>query len=315
MRHYGGVIADSSRWARIPTRPGDIVISSPSKSGTTWVQQIVVRLVLGRSDLDRPVSDISPWFDSLLHTDAEIEALLGSQDHRRVLKTHTPLDGLPDVPGVRFVALARHPLDVALSFRDHVANLDMASVRARLATVAGEPGDPPAGPPPERSSAAPPEPPPPDDADFLAWWIAAEAEPTAAGPGGLSEFCNSIEQAWSRRGRDDVHLLHYDDLLADSEAEIRSLAEFLGLDADDDLVGAIARATSFDRLRADATTTVPFAGLNSFVDPQGFFPVGGARHGASLLDRDAKEAFDRQMSVLEPAARRWALGGNRLVDS
>ena len=39
---------DSARWWDFPFRPGDIVVSTRSKSGTTWVQMICLLLVFGR---------------------------------------------------------------------------------------------------------------------------------------------------------------------------------------------------------------------------------------------------------------------------
>jgi len=38
---------DSARWWDFAFRPGDVVISSRSKSGTTWVQMICLLLVFG----------------------------------------------------------------------------------------------------------------------------------------------------------------------------------------------------------------------------------------------------------------------------
>ena len=38
---------DSARWIGFPFRAGDIVISTRSKSGTTWMQMICALLVLG----------------------------------------------------------------------------------------------------------------------------------------------------------------------------------------------------------------------------------------------------------------------------
>jgi sulfotransferase family protein len=42
-------------------------------------------------------------------------AQLAAQEHRRFIKTHTPLDGIPLDPRVTYLVTARHPLDVAVS--------------------------------------------------------------------------------------------------------------------------------------------------------------------------------------------------------
>ena len=54
LRHYEGFFADSSRWERFTFRPGDVVISTPSKCGTTWMQTIVGMLLLDRTELGAP---------------------------------------------------------------------------------------------------------------------------------------------------------------------------------------------------------------------------------------------------------------------
>ena len=45
----------------------------------------------------------------------EVYARLDAQDHRRVIKTHTPLDGIPLDARATYVVVARHPLDMAVS--------------------------------------------------------------------------------------------------------------------------------------------------------------------------------------------------------
>ena len=47
---------DSARWNEFAFRPGDIVISTRSKSGTTWVQMICALLVFQRADLPAPLA-------------------------------------------------------------------------------------------------------------------------------------------------------------------------------------------------------------------------------------------------------------------
>ena len=123
LRHYQGFFADSSRWERFRFRPDDVVISTPAKCGTTWMQTIVGMLLLDRTDLGAPIGTISPWLDMLTRTEEEVFSLLEAQTHRRFIKTHTPLDGLPMYGSVTYIAVVRHPLDVAMSDRDHGANM------------------------------------------------------------------------------------------------------------------------------------------------------------------------------------------------
>lgn len=90
---------DSARWIGFPFREGDIVISTRSKSGTTWMQMICALLVLGTPELPAPLTVLSPWLDWLAEPQDEVYDRLAAQPHRRFIKTHTPLDGVPLDPG------------------------------------------------------------------------------------------------------------------------------------------------------------------------------------------------------------------------
>jgi Sulfotransferase domain len=107
VRRYRGVMVDSARWERFTFRRGDVVISTPSKCGTTWMQTIVGMLLLDRVDLGAPISTLSPWLDMLIRTDDEVFGLLETQTHRRFIKTHTPLDGVPRHDEVTYIAVIR----------------------------------------------------------------------------------------------------------------------------------------------------------------------------------------------------------------
>ena len=57
---YTSADEDSARWDGFPFRDGDIVISTRSKTGTTWVQMICALLIFQRPDLEAPVGWYSP---------------------------------------------------------------------------------------------------------------------------------------------------------------------------------------------------------------------------------------------------------------
>ena len=92
---YRSLISDSARWDGFDFRPGDIVISTPPKCGTTWTQMICALLVFQTTTFDQPLDLISPWLDMLTRERDDVVADLEAQTHRRFIKTHTPLDGLP----------------------------------------------------------------------------------------------------------------------------------------------------------------------------------------------------------------------------
>ena len=135
---------DSARWWDFPFRPGDIVVSTRSKSGTTWVQMICLLLVYGTPDLPDRLGALSPWLDHLVRPKEEVFARLAAQGERRVIKTHTPLDGVPLDDRVTYIVVGRHPLDVAVSLYHHGENID----RRRMAELTGNPETERPAPPP-----------------------------------------------------------------------------------------------------------------------------------------------------------------------
>lgn len=63
----------------------------------------------------------------------EVHALLDAQTHRRIIKTHTPLEGVPFVDEVHYVIVGRDPRDVA--------NLDLGRLSEPRATAVDPAGD------------------------------------------------------------------------------------------------------------------------------------------------------------------------------
>ncbi len=120
---YRVLVHDSARWQGFVFRPDDIVISTPAKCGTTWTQMICALLIFQTPDLDQPLSMISPWLDMLTRAHDDVVADLDAQTHRRFIKTHTPLDGLPYDPRITYLCVGRDPRDVALSMDNHWDNM------------------------------------------------------------------------------------------------------------------------------------------------------------------------------------------------
>jgi aryl sulfotransferase len=83
-RVYQNHHLDSTRWAGFKPRAGDVVITTPYKCGTTWMQQIVASLVLWPGRVTGRLGDISPWLEARFHGPVEqIHAELEATDRRR----------------------------------------------------------------------------------------------------------------------------------------------------------------------------------------------------------------------------------------
>jgi hypothetical protein len=296
-RRYQGYFTDSARWERFAFRFDDVVITTPSKSGTTWMQTIVGLLIFGRRDLGAPISVISPWLDMLIHTDEQVFGLLEAQTHRRFIKTHTPLDGIPRVEGVTYVAVVRHPLDIALSDLDHAANMREDVAVALRTAAAGEPSD-------EIGRGERPS----DPAEYLRWFIDNDEQPCGSGPYGLEDYCQQVLTYWDARQDPQVHLFHYAEMWADLEGQMRRLAEILGVELDEGVWPELVDAATMTSMRARASETVPNAHQGLWVDPAKFYRAGGTRDWGSLLTPEDRTHFEHRMADLAGDAAPWALG-------
>ena len=82
------------------------------------------------------LGQLSPWLDHLIAPRDQVWARLAAQQHRRFIKTHTPLDGIPLDPRATYLVTARHPLDMAVSLYHQGGDID----RARVRQLTGQPG-------------------------------------------------------------------------------------------------------------------------------------------------------------------------------
>ena len=134
-RHYQHVDWDSERWVGFDPRLGDIYVCTCYKSATTWTQMIAALLVFQSSTFPAPLNELSPWIDLVTDTKEVIHAQLSAQQHRRIFKTHTRLDGLKWHSDAKYLYVARDPRDVFESMMSHPANTDIETERAFTAEI------------------------------------------------------------------------------------------------------------------------------------------------------------------------------------
>jgi hypothetical protein len=298
LRQYRSVIADSARWEGFLFRDGDIVLSSPVKCGTTWVQMICAVLIFQRATLGTTLDIISPWLEMLTRPLGGVLRDLERQTHRRFIKSHTPLDGLPYDPRVTYVCIARDPRDVALSFCNHIENMDIGAFLAARQSAAGD-----------------------DDlADLLTevaptgleserqrfwWWIDAEASANGTAQG-LSGMIHHLATFWEARAWRNVLLLHYQELQEDLEGQMRRLSNRLSLDIPERLWPPLVHAASFDEMRRRADELAPNVTELLWFDNARFFNRGTSGQWRDLLSKDDLRRYkERVMGLASPELERW----------
>lgn len=287
-------LEDSSRWDEFKFRPSDIVISTPPKCGTSWLQMITALLVFQTPELPAPLWILSPWLDARMGSKREIFADLDKQTHRRFIKTHTARWGLPIADGVTYVCAGRDPRDVALSWDDHMTNIDREVTGSRIKAASAIDG-----------VDSPPRPAPPSEhvdqsARAKFWrWVLDDASPGTVVSSLLSTL-DHVESFWEVRDADSTVLLHYDDLRVDLEGQMRALADRLGIDVPAQQWPILVKAASVEEMRRRPSMTVPEAGL--FTNDAAFFKK--ARKGEwreVLINEQDLRRYNDRAAALAPA--------------
>ena len=301
MRHYRSFIQDSTRWDGFELRDGDIIISTPAKSGTTWMQMCVALVLFQTPELPRPMAELSPWLDMLTRPRDEVVALLEAQEHRRFIKTHTPLDGLPEDPRVTYICVGRDPRDVMRSWENHVANADIERIIVLRERAVGlddlDPADMPT--------------PPPEDPVERFWaWVDLTTSPPETVQGGLAGVLHHLQTFWERRDRPNVHLFHYGDLQADLPSQLRRLAEVLHVDVPEDRWDELVPAASFTAMKERADVLAPDTVHDLWKSNSQFFDQGRSGRWREWLSDDDMPRYDARVAELvEPDLARWAHHG------
>jgi hypothetical protein len=294
---YRELVSDSARWNGFELRPGDIVVSTPPKCGTTWAQMLCALLVFDGPDFPAPLEQLSPWIDMLTRPVEEVHALLDAQTHRRIIKTHTPLDGVPFRDDVHYVVVGRDPRDVAVSWDHHLANLDIGRMLELRATAVDPDDDW--------------FPPLPDVAEDAAGRFRQFVDSDDNGMLNLADVLQHLAVAWERRHQPNVHLVHYSDLLADLTGELWRLGRALGFDLTPERAAELATHASMERMRERATEVVPGASAGLWRDTSRFIRTGGRGEWQAWVTPADRAAYRRRVSALasEDLAR-WVHEGS-----
>jgi aryl sulfotransferase len=263
-------LLDSTVWNEFKFRRDDIIIGSYSKSGTTWVQQIVAQLLWkGMEDLN--VAEISPWLDCRFPSKGERLAIVEAQTHRRFLKTHLPVDTLVFSPEARYLYLGRDGRDVLWSLYNHHVNMKEEVIW--FIDEVPERVGPPLGQAPESVL------------QYFREWLAEDGYP-------WWPYWEHIRSWWNIRDLPNVMLLHFADLKADMPAEIRRIGAFLDIPIDESKWEDILEHCSFDYMKAHGEKSVPFGGDLWQGGVKTFMHKGTSGRWRDVLTREDIEQYE-----------------------
>ena len=296
-REYRNHHLDSTRWDGVVPRDDDIIITTAYKAGTTWTQRIVAALIFGPGPVDLKFA--SPWVDARFHGPIEpLLAELEGQRHRRFMKSHLAADGMRFFPQAKYLVVGRDTRDVFMSLWNHYSSY--TDLTYQLLNDAERPGSefP-------RCPATPTE--------LWTRWIAEgwfEWEPD-----GWPYWSHHHHLAtwWAARDASNIMFVHYGDLLGDTEAEMRRIAEFLTIEVDEDVWPALVADVGLDAMREEARGDDDPSSMIFEGGAARFFYKGTNGRWRDTLTDDDLARYDQAATALDPTLRAWLEGGRYAI--
>jgi aryl sulfotransferase len=282
---YLGPITDTRRWVPFKHRPDDIFVCTPPKCGTTWTQAICAMFVFGGPDHGHQPGVVSPWVDAVFSELDDCMAQVEAQTHRRYLKTHTPLDGIPYHEECTYLVIFRDPRDTYFSGSNHRDNMNDQELA--LAVF-------------------------PSGQDAFEEWLHKVRPDGVWDLTCLDSLCHFMNTYWPYRDLPNVHLFHYSDMKRDLRSAVARMAAATGTELSDAQLDAYAAAADFGAMKAKADQFAPESGTGMWKAETNFFANGSSGQWERGLTDAQKAAFAARFAALIPDAEqaRWMLNGN-----
>lgn len=292
---YQNHVFDSTYWDLYAPRPDDIIITSSYKSGTTWTQNIVLQLIFWGQPVPA-LSDVSPFLEHRTSGIAPKIEKLNAQQHRRLIKSHLPLNALLYYPQVKYIVVGRDARDVFMSFWNHYSSFTDATY-ARLNDPNGRVGDPLPRCPADIHEC------------WTNWinrgWFAWESEGYPHS-GNLAH----TQSWWIFRHLENILFVHFNDLLHDLTSEIARIASYLQINLPAAAFSTIAQTLSFASVKQYAAMMLPMpleAAQNTWKQGSDafFFKGTNGRWKEVLSEAELLMYEQAKARVLSPDSAQW----------
>jgi aryl sulfotransferase len=279
---------DSTIWNDFQFRDDDIIISTYAKSGTTWMQQIISQLIFDAPE-DLEVAEMSPWLDLRVPPKEVKIPAVESQQHRRFIKTHLPVDALAFSPKAKYVYIGRDGRDVVWSLYNHHTNANNFWYQA-LNDTPGLVG-PPIGKPNESV------------VEYFREWLDKDGYP-------FWSFWENIRSWWAIKDLPNVHFIHFQKLKEDMPGEIKKLAAFLDITTNPSNWNALLEHCSFDYMKKNSVKSVPLGGAFWDGGSDTFIFKGTNGRWKDMLSKEDSDRYEKMTEEkLGKACAEWIKTG------
>ena len=228
----GAARIDPALQQQVEWRDGDIIVSVPAKSGTTWMMNIVHQLRTGGDAGFKDIYIEVPWLEFVEGPDDIPQRRLDrfrsmTTARRRAFKTHSAPPLLPYVepgpsaPDVKYIVVVRNPEEALVSMKPFIEGHSQAFFDHWQV--------------PKHAMARP---------TFDAFYREVLANMPVA-----EMFFGFVASWWPLRNKPNVRVYHFSDLKWDPERIIPAIAGFLGFTPGPDQWPRILEYCSFEWMK------------------------------------------------------------------
>jgi aryl sulfotransferase len=294
-RQYVNHTLDSRHWDHVDFRDDDIIVCTALKTGTTWMLRILSLLIHQDLTINGEVMR-TPWPDYRFTESVQKEMEeMNKIQHRRFIKCHVPLDGIPYKDNIKYIHVAREPHDAFFSLQNHWQILTEENLDNKDKCSDN--------PFPRFENAG-------DVHKRWYDWLTKASFPWEKDGYPFWSVFSYSESFWPYRKLPNILLVHFTDLLNDLEGQMGRVARFTGIEVPEKMWSGLANAASFESMKRDLSILQPKfdkmfkGGGDAFMDK-----VDGIWKDILTTEEDTA-IYEARASQLNPELREWIENGS-----
>lgn len=254
--------------ANFRPRETDVLITTPPKAGTTWMQQILHQLRTGGDVSFSSIDDVVPWLErhrpekSLQEVLDYFEAI----PDPRVFKTHCTAEQTPGIGIAKIILTSRDPRDCCVSFYHHLQNMTDEARQQANKTV------------------------PSNFDEHIDQWL------------DFAAWYRNVKSWWPYHDHSKLLWLRYQDMKSDLAANIDRIIEFLVWDVSSEQRERAIEYSSFEWMKAHDRKFSSQGDTDKPLFKSGQFIRRGevGKHREIMTPEQEKRILDKAYEVLEP---------------
>jgi len=234
-----------------------------------------------------------PWLEMPMAPLEDVISRLEGMQHRRVIKTHLALDGVPYFPEARYIVVGRDGRDVAMSLWAFYNNFS-DSMYQKMNNLPRCPDS------------------------FEQFWSAWIARGWFDWEREGYPFWSPLHFAqtwWDFRYLPNILFMHFNDMLKDLEGAVRRVADYLSIDLSPARARQVTESSTFDYMKRNVEQFHPLPDSTMLKDgPARFFYKGTNGRWKDVLTKDDLELYQQAVArALTPDCARWLENGGEVI--